>query len=91
MSLRKRWIGSGEKQKKPPPPKRWRRSLSCKTLFQAHLLVGFISLPPRVCLAQTGGEFNGTWVTIVLSHDGHFHVVELERLVIRASWIALNT
>ena len=79
MSLRKRWIGSGEKQKKPPPPKRWRRSLNCKTLFQAHLL-GFISRPPRVCLAQIGGAFNGMCVTILLSHDGHFHVIDLEWL-----------
>ena len=64
--------------------------LCCKTLFQAHLL-GFISLPPRVCLAQIGGEFNGMCVTILLSHDGHFHVIELERLVIVSFRIPLNT
>jgi hypothetical protein len=62
----------------------------CNTLFQVHLW-GFISRPPRVCLAQIGGAFNGMCVTILLSHDGHFHVIALERLVIGASWITLNT
>jgi hypothetical protein len=71
-------MGQGETEKAPTAGA-VEAHLCCKTLFQAHLF-GFISRPPRVCLAQIGGAFNGICVTILLSHDGHFHVIDLEWL-----------